>query len=296
MAGIDSVVASEGTSGAKDAASSTILSQEGNPGPGKPASPPPSAAGRDRGHAAHAGADHTILPEPPAPPPLPIDHINEGTTTGIDVSEFQNNIDWQQVQKSGVNFAFIRATDGTTIQDSDFVQNWQGAEKTGVLVGPYHYFTTTSPVASQITNFVSTVKQVDAGNLPPVLDVEDPAQFSKYTVPQRVAMIQQWLDGVQQQLGVQPMLYMSSNFSAGVLNNAPQFDKYKLWVADYTTAAQPIVPEPWKNWDFWQHADNGQVPGITGGVDMDLFNGPAKMLPVTKPVPPEAPPTAAPKS
>jgi lysozyme len=211
---------------------------------------------------------------------------NGGTTIGIDVSEFQKNIDWQQVHKSGVQFAFIRATEGTTIQDHDFIKNWQDAEKAGVLVGPYHLFTTTSPVPKQINNFVNTLKQVDTGNLPPVLDVEDASQFAKYPIPQRVAMIQEWLDGVQKAVGVQPMLYMSSNFSAAVLGNAPQFDKYRLWVADDTTAAQPIVPKPWTHWDFWQHSDTGKVPGIAGDVDLDYFDGPATKLPVTKPAQP----------
>jgi lysozyme len=274
------------------AALANKLSLEGNPQPGHGATktsdatvPGPAAPGTGqnatpgetgRGHAAHAGNDH---PNHPVPHILP--HETTPTTTGIDVSEFQKTIDWSQVPGAGVKFAYIRATDGTTIQDSQFAQNWQGAEKAGILVGPYHYFTTTSAVDTQINNFVSTVKTVDAGNLPPVLDVEDPAQFAKIQVPQRIAMIQQWLDGVQQKLGVKPMLYMSSNFAAQELNNTSQFDSYKLWVADYTTAPQPEVPQAWATWNFWQHTDSGAVPGITGGVDMDYFNGPESALPTT---------------
>ena len=290
MSPLDSVQVADTPTANQAAPPSTALSLEGNPGPG---SAPPS---RDRGHSAHAGNDH------PQTRPHIGPHAAEVTTMGIDVSEFQNTIDWNQVQSAGVKFAYIRATDGTTIQDADFVKNWQGAEKAGIPVGAYHFFTTTSPVQSQITNFVSTVKQVDSGKLAPFLDVEDPTQFEKFTVPERVAMIQQWLDGVQQQLGVKPMLYMSSNFSSQVLNNAPQFNSYKLFVADYTTDPQPIVPQPWTNWDFWQHADNGKVAGITGDVDMDYFHGPESSLPVIKPAPPaaqtvappEAPPPATP--
>jgi lysozyme len=296
MAGLDSVTAADNTqTSGLDAASASRLSQEGNPGPDRvvqtaAATAPADSTLGDRGHTMHAGGENTGMP---VPPPRLTTHQNEGTTTGIDVSEFQKTIDWHQVQGAGVKFAYIRATDGTTIQDATFAQNWKDAEKEGVLVGPYHYFTTTSPVATQITNFVNTVKQVDSGNLPPVLDVEDPAQFAKFTVPERVAMIQQWLDGVQKELGVKPMIYMSSNFSGSVLNNAKQFDSYRLWVADDTTAAQPIVPQPWTNWDFWQHADNGKVPGITDAVDLDLFNGPATKLPVIEPTTPA--PTVTPK-
>jgi len=225
---------------------------------------------------AHAGGENTGETPPPPGPIVP--DLTGQRTAGIDVSQFQSNIDWQKVQKSGVQFAFIRATEGTTIVDSDFVTNWGNAEKAGVLVGPYHYFTTTSPVQTQIDNFVTTMGKVDKGNLPPVLDVEDPTQFANLTADQSVALIQQWLTGVQQKLGVKPMLYMSSSFATKVLGDSPALNSYKLWVADYTTASDPIVDKPWTNWTFWQHADNGQVPGITGDVDVDYFNGPPSGL------------------
>lgn len=289
MSAFDALISPDnGPAADHNGAAATKMSLEGNQPPLPSATPQAETqvgqaqkGETGRGHSAHAGSENPEILAPTKP--TIVDHLNDGTATGIDVSEFQNTIDWSQVQKAGVEFAYIRATEGTTIQDADFVQNWQGAEKAGVLVGPYHYFTTSSPVQSQIDNFVSELKKVDAGNLPPVLDVEDAIQFTNYTVPQRIAMIQQWLDGVQQQTGLQPMLYMSSNFSSTVLGNTAQFDKYKLWVADYTTAAQPVVPQPWTTWNFWQHADNGQVPGITGDVDMDYFNGPLKSLSTTPP-------------
>jgi len=285
MAGLDSSTAADSTLGAARAHEAlTKLSQEAHERPpvqlAQTAQSAPTETGR--GHFMHSDNENKDAHVPP-PQPTIGDHAEVSTTTGIDVSEFQSIINWPQVQKSGVNFAYIRATDGTTIQDTEFVKNWQGAEQAGIPVGAYHYFTTTSPVPTQINNFVSELKLVKPGNLPPVLDVEDPTQFSKLTTAQSVQMVQQWLDGVEQQTGVQPMLYMSSAFSAEVLGDAPQFNKYKLWVADYTTAAHPTVPKPWTNWTFWQHTDTGRVPGISGGVDMDYFNGPTQSLPVTKP-------------
>lgn len=265
---------------------STKLSLEGNDGKGKSSTAAQAAPGETgRGHSAHAGDEDAGMHRPFAP------RVTGPTTMGIDVSEFQKTIDWTQVGPAGVKFAYIRATEGTTIQDANFVQNWQGAEKAGIPVGPYHYFTTASAVSTQIDNFVNETKLVDSGNLPPVLDVENPAQFKNFTTAQSVAMIQQWLDGVQAKTGIQPMLYMSSNFSAKVLGNAPQFDKYKLWVADYTTDPAPLVPKPWTGWDFWQHSDTGAVKGITGDVDLDTFNGAEQNLPVIKPVQPVAPVT-----
>jgi GH25 family lysozyme M1 (1,4-beta-N-acetylmuramidase) len=223
MAGLDSSIASDNTSGATAAHHAlTKLSQEANEAPAKSVTPmsesTPTETGR--GHSMHGGNENKEANVPPAPPAIG-DHAVVSTTTGIDVSEFDNTIDWAQVQQSGVKFAFIRATDGTTIQDTGFVKNWQGAEQAGIPVGPYHYFSTSSAVQTQIDNFVKETKLVNPGNLPPVLDVEDPTQFSKLTTAQSVQMIQQWLDGVQQQTGVQPMLYMSSSFSAQVLGAMP---------------------------------------------------------------------------
>ncbi|MDR3616638.1 MAG: GH25 family lysozyme [Candidatus Obscuribacterales bacterium] len=285
MAGFDSSTASDNTPGAAHVHDALMkLSQEAHEIPTKPGMPASQSTPTEtgRGHTMHAGNENK---EAHVPPPKPTigDHAVVNTSKGIDVSEFDNTIDWTQVQQSGVKFAFIRATDGTTIQDSSFVTNWQGAEQAGIPVGAYHYFSTSSAVQTQIDNFIKETKLVNAGNLPAVLDVEDPTQFSKLTTAQSVQMIQQWLDGVQQATGVQPMLYMSSSFSAEVLGNAPQFNKYQLWVADYTTAAQPVVPKPWTNWNFWQQTDSGKVTGIAGGVDLDYFNGPVQSLPVTNP-------------
>lgn len=248
------------------------LSVEGNPGPGPKGT-------------AHAGGENTGIETIPPPGPHIIDPATPSRATGIDVSQFQKTIDWSKVAGAGVQFAYIRATDGTTIQDSNFVTNWQNAEQAGIPVGAYHYFSTASPVSTQIDNFVAEMGQVkDKGALPPVLDVEDPAQFKGYTPAQSVAMIQQWLDGVQAKLGERPMLYMSSNFASKVLGNSTALNSYNLWVADYTTASAPIVDTPWSNWTFWQHADNGQVPGITGGVDLDYFNGtPAQLKKFNQP-------------
>ncbi len=244
------------------------LSIEGNPGPG--AHPMGTA---------HAGGENTTETSPPPGPHL-IDPATPSRATGIDVSQFQNTIDWSKVAGAGVQFAFIRATEGTTIQDSNFVTNWNNAEQAGIPVGAYHFFTTASPVSSQITNFVNEMGLVkDKGALPVVLDVENPAQFKGIAPADAVKMIQQWLTGVENTLHVRPMLYMSSDFATKVLGDSNALNSYRLWVADYTTASTPIVDKPWgNNWTFWQHADSGQVPGITTDVDLDYFNGTPSQL------------------
>ena len=78
-----------------------------------------------------------------------IDKFNEITKTygmephsikGIDVSHHQNNVEWEKVKKSGISFAFIKATEGAWFKDSKFNTNINQAKKNGIYVGAYHYY------------------------------------------------------------------------------------------------------------------------------------------------------------
>ena len=90
---------------------------------------------------------------------------------GIDVSRYQGEIDWPQVKASGVSFAYIKATEGGDVADPRFTANWQGAQRTGVPRGAYHYFYFCRPAAEQARWFIKHVPR-DPKALPPVLDME----------------------------------------------------------------------------------------------------------------------------
>src|SRR5690606_5446683 len=67
------------------------------------------------------------------------------TIHGIDVSRYQQNINWQQVKKMEVKgvkigFAFIKATEGRFHVDSKFRNNWENARKNNIPTGAYHFF------------------------------------------------------------------------------------------------------------------------------------------------------------
>lgn len=67
------------------------------------------------------------------------------TIHGIDVSRWQERIDWQRVAKMRDNgirlqFAFIKATEGEKLVDPYFSRNWQLSRENGLLRGAYHYF------------------------------------------------------------------------------------------------------------------------------------------------------------
>ncbi|MBS1122044.1 MAG: Lyzozyme (1,4-beta-N-acetylmuramidase) [Deltaproteobacteria bacterium] len=198
--------------------------------------------------------------EPPECQPGP-------TVPGIDVSYYQDTIDWKQVRRAGVRFAFIRVSDGTTVPDSLFAQNWGAARRAGVLRGAYQYFRPDQSATAQADLVIAAVKR-DRGELPPVIDVETDGGRSPAQLAQRVEI---WVTRVRSALGVEPIIYTGPEFWRDKAGGA-DLTTQPLWVAHYT-ARCPTTPAPWTAWTFWQYSDRGTVPGITRPVDLDVFAG-----------------------
>jgi lysozyme len=201
--------------------------------------------------------------EPVAPP-----ECQTGPTTpGIDVSYYQNTIEWKRVRKAGVLFAFVRVSDGTTVPDPMFVKNWDGARKAGIMRGAYQYFRPDQSATAQADLLIAAVKQ-DPGELPPVIDVENTGGKSPKAIAKAIRI---WVDRIRDKLGVEPIVYTGPDFWGNYVDS-DDFASQPLWLAHYTTAC-PTVPEPWRVWTFWQYSDRGTVPGIDTPVDLDLFAG-----------------------
>lgn len=186
--------------------------------------------------------------------------------SGIDVSYYQGNIDWQSVKDAGVVFAFARATYGTTKVDPQFHTNWQVMKNAGIIRGAYHFFVAAEDPVEQASFFASTVGSLDSGDLPPVLDVE----AGSGTNSSLVSNVQTWLSTVEQRLGVTPMIYTAPSYWNEYMT--ADFGKYPLWVAEYGVTTPKSV-KGWSGWTFWQHSAAGTVSGIEGTVDLDYFNG-----------------------
>ncbi len=184
------------------------------------------------------------------------------------------------VRKQGVDFAFMKATEGATFVDSKFKTNWKAAKANGIRCGAYHFFRPKVDLASQIDNFTRVLGTVEAGDLPPVIDAEVPSDWARLSGKQSVDLIVGFIAGVQKKLGanVHPIIYLSPSFADSVLKNDARLKEHPLWLAHYTNADRPRVPKPWDFWTFWQFTENGAVPGIKGNVDINRFNGQADRL------------------
>ena len=96
---------------------------------------------------------------------------DEWEVFGVDVSSYQGEVDWPVLAEQGVDFAFIKATEGSLLQDRRFAANWAGAAAAGVRAGAYHFLSYDSPGETQADNFIAAVP-VTEGALPPVVDIE----------------------------------------------------------------------------------------------------------------------------
>lgn len=190
------------------------------------------------------------------------------TLPGIDVSYWQDTIDWASVATE-IDFAFIRVSDGLNHFDTQFGANWEGARSNGVIRGAYQFFRPSLDPIAQADLLLSTMGPLEPGDLPPVIDVETSDGASQAQV---IAGIQEWIDRVEGELGVKPIIYTSWGLWSSLTGDTTRFDDYPLWVANWQVSC-PSVPDSWGGWDFWQYTDSGSVPGIRGPVDRNEFNG-----------------------
>jgi len=195
---------------------------------------------------------------------------------GIDVSHWQDNIDWAEVKRSGVKFAFIKATEFPDKKTSLFIDNTlqiniRGAAENNIHWGAYHFFRTHIDPVIQAQVFCETVGEFNS--LPPVMDLE--AAGSK---GERLNhKVRQFLEEVVRITGRTPIIYTSGGFWRSYmmyekLNHTDWAGNYPLWLAHYTNL-WPSPLYPWAAWDFWQYSDHGRIPGINTHVDLNWFNG-----------------------
>ncbi len=195
---------------------------------------------------------------------------------GIDVSHWQNEIDWAEVKRSGVRFAFIKATEfpdkrTTLFVDNKLKINSEGAQANGIHWSAYHFFRTHIDPILQAKVYCETVG--DFSSLPPVMDLEvagSKGERLNYKV-------RQFLEEVEKITNRKPILYTSSGFWRSYMMSEKREHTdwarfYPLWLAHYT-ALWPSTPYPWIGWSFWQHSDHGTLPGIKTHVDLNWYTG-----------------------
>jgi lysozyme len=187
------------------------------------------------------------------------------TVHGIDVSHYQSIIDWDGIAAQGLSFAFVKATEGLSMQDTMFCHNWAEMQRVGIKRGAYHFYRPTIPARAQADNF-SRLVEMDYGDLPPVLDVEVLDGVSKTIL---INGMRTWLYQIEIRYNVKPIIYTNLKFYNKIL--AGHFDEYPVWIARYNFREPTLACG--RDWHFWQYGNRGRLEGIRGHVDFNVFNG-----------------------
>lgn len=193
---------------------------------------------------------------------------------GTDTSRYQEEVDWVTARANGINFTFIKATEGADDADPRFTQHWGSARASGVATGAYHFWYHCAPGRAQAQNFIRRVPR-SPGALPPVLDLEwtpfSPTCTRRPPQAELLAEAQDYIDTVARHYGQMPIVYVSPDI----------FRERELWRLRgvefwlRSVAGHPSEVYPGTRWTFWQYSGTGQIPGKAGDGDLNVFNGSA---------------------
>jgi len=198
------------------------------------------------------------------------------TLPGIDVSHWQNTIDWAKVSGAGKRFAFLKATDGHDYLDPTFALNRAGARANGLVVGAYHFARPDPSKGDAIEEarwFVSHAR-IRPGGLLPVLDLETSQGLNQQGI---TLWARRWVAEVRRLTGVTPLMYTSPYGWASRTDDSRALarDGVPLWVAHWGVESPLLPAGDWdgNGWRVWQHTSDGHVAGIEGRVDLDVVRG-----------------------
>jgi lysozyme len=209
---------------------------------------------------------------------------------GIDVSSHNGKIDWPEVARAGVKFAWVKITEGQTHVNRNWKKRYEDAEDSGIVVGAYHfarpdfnkYDTPEADAQAEFKHFRDTLDEVGSiksGNLTPAIDLE---AGMKTDDQYNADWYLEWLRLAEEEWGVKGIVYTARWAWNLYMRNASEESRdklleYPVWWANYIRQRPLVGPEGqlrnWKRWDVWQYTGWGECPGVKGNVDLNWMAG-----------------------
>ena len=193
---------------------------------------------------------------------------------GVDVSSYQGNLRWSTWAKRDKDFAYVKATEGTSYRNPYFKSQYGGSAKAGMIRGAYHFASPNGKAGyKQARYFVKHGGgwSADGRTLPGVLDIEyNPYGSTCYGVSKKkmVKWISSFTREYKKLTGKDAVIYTTTDWWTRCTGNSSTFAQTNpLWIARYGTKEPGQLPKGWKTATFWQYTADP--------IDQDVF--PAKM-------------------
>lgn len=192
---------------------------------------------------------------------------------GIDTSKYQDEpLDWTRIKDAGYDFVFVRYGHGdgsdNSGKDEWFDRHFNAAKQAGLMVGAYWYMWSMN-IPAQVALFANY--DPTWGDLPMAVDIEQTSIHEN--------SLKLFLTELKRVTGRRPIIYTRKNILdnlTGVTANKDWLKEYEIWVAQYPSVVgehPSDLPKGYSNYQFWQFTSEGRIPGYSGDVDINQFNG-----------------------
>jgi lysozyme len=192
---------------------------------------------------------------------------------GIDVSHWNGDIISEIPGNDHISFVICKATQGVSYIDVDFKDNWLKIKETNKIRGAYHFYLYNDDPIKQANHFCNVVNDLDKKDISLILDIEElslPKEGIDKIKLNNDLLI--FLEHVENKINRTPIIYTDFSFANEYLYD-DKFAKYSLWLAEYSNAKEPKIPNTWKDKGIkiWQKRENYDIN--SSKVDYDVFFG-----------------------
>lgn len=203
----------------------------------------------------------------------PNDHFVENKTSdylvkGIDLSHHNPYPNWQKLEEEGVNFVYLKATEGVDHLDRNFLYNYEEGRKTNIKIGAYHFYVFATSGKEQARHFIRAANS-QPGDLIPAIDVEHSATNPESKDSQYIESVVKELKILEKELydyyGVHPLIYTNNNCYQSYIKD--NFPNNPLWIVDLNKEPSTKLA----NWRIWQFSQKGRVAGLKGYTDLNYY-------------------------
>ncbi|WP_439142345.1 GH25 family lysozyme [Planktotalea sp.] len=190
---------------------------------------------------------------------------------GIDAARFQGQMNWRQIRRQGIRFAWLKATEGGDLLDPEFKANWRAAKRARVPVGAYHFYYFCTDPDTQAKWFIKNVPRL-RGGMPPVLDLEwnpfSPTCTLRPPAAEVRRVANRFIKIVERHYQTRVVVYTAPDFWER--NDVARL-KRDFWLR--STANHVEQRYRVRGWRFWQYTATGVLDGVEKEIDLNCFNG-----------------------